>query len=58
MPDVIFTRRVGIHGQEEEKAVRERVFQGYQVNAELLSVAHAGCMVQHCLRPPWRGDNG
>ena len=48
--DVIFT-----DVWAEEKAVRERVFQGYQVNAELLSVAHGGCMVQHCL-PAHRGE--
>lgn len=53
--DVIFTDVWASMGQEEEKAVRERVFQGYQVNAELLSVAHGGCMVQHCL-PAHRGE--
>ena len=53
--DVVFTDVWASMGQEEEKAVRERVFQGYQVNAELLSVAHAGCMVQHCL-PAHRGE--
>ena len=35
--------------------MRELVFQCYQVNAELLSFAHAGCMVQHCL-PAHRGE--
>ena len=53
--DVVFTDVWASMGQEEEKAVRERVFQGYQVNAELLSVAHAGCMVHHCL-PAHRGE--
>lgn len=53
--DVVFTDVWASMGQEEEKAVRERVFQGYQVNAELLSVAHGGCMVQHCL-PAHRGE--
>ena len=42
-------------GQESEKAVREKAFAGYQVNAELLAVAHDGCMVQHCL-PAHRGE--
>jgi L-ribulokinase len=37
------------------KAIREKAFAGYQVNAELLSVAHEGCMVQHCL-PAHRGE--
>ena len=53
--DVVFTDVWASMGQEEEKAVRERVFPGYQVNAELLSVAHGGCMVQHCL-PAHRGE--
>lgn len=34
-------------GQEEEKAVREKAFRGYQINAELLAKAHLGYMVQH-----------
>ena len=53
--DVIFTDVWASMGQEEEKAVREKAFAGYQVNAELLSVAHEGCMVQHCL-PAHRGE--
>ena len=35
--------------------MREKAFAGYQVNAELLAVAHDGCMVQHCL-PAHRGE--
>jgi len=53
--DVIFTDVWASMGQEEEKAVREKAFAGYQVNAELLDVAHEGCMVQHCL-PAHRGE--
>ena len=53
--DVIFTDVWASMGQEEEKAVREKAFAGYQVNAELLAVAHEGCMVQHCL-PAHRGE--
>lgn len=53
--DVIFTDVWASMGQEEEKAIREKAFRGYQVNAELLAVAHAGCMVQHCL-PAHRGE--
>lgn len=52
---VIFTDVWASMGQEEEKAIREKAFRGYQVNAELLAVAHAGCMVQHCL-PAHRGE--
>lgn len=53
--DVIFTDVWASMGQEEEKAVREKAFAGYQVNSELLRVAHEGCMVQHCL-PAHRGE--
>ena len=53
--DVVVTDVWASMGQEEEKAVRERAFAGYQVNAELLSLANAGCMVQHCL-PAHRGE--
>ncbi len=53
--DVIFTDVWASMGQEQEKAERERAFVGYQVNDELLSVAHGDCMVQHCL-PAHRGE--
>ena len=53
--DVIFTDVWASMGQEDEKAIREKAFAGYQVNAELLAVAHDGCMVQHCL-PAHRGE--
>lgn len=53
--DVIFTDVWASMGQEEEKAMREEIFRGYQINDELLSVAHEGCMVQHCL-PAHRGE--
>ena len=53
--DVIFTDVWASMGQEGEKAVREKAFAGYQVNAALLEAAHPGCMVQHCL-PAHRGE--
>ncbi|MBE5804166.1 MAG: ornithine carbamoyltransferase [Clostridiales bacterium] len=53
--DAIFTDVWASMGQEDEKAIREKAFAGYQVNQELLDVAHAGCMVQHCL-PAHRGE--
>ncbi|MBQ8536174.1 MAG: ornithine carbamoyltransferase [Clostridia bacterium] len=53
--DVLFTDVWASMGQEEEKAVREKAFKGYQINDELLSVAAKGCMVQHCL-PAHRGE--
>ncbi len=53
--DVIFTDVWASMGQEGEKAIREKAFAGYQVNAELMAKAHPGCMVQHCL-PAHRGE--
>ena len=52
--DVIFTDVWASMGQEGEAAERRKVFEGYQVNEKLLSVAKADCMVQHCL-PAHRG---
>ena len=42
-------------GQEGEKAVREKVFKNYCVDADLLSVAKSDAMVLHCL-PAHRGE--
>ena len=53
--DVIFTDVWASMGQEGEKAIREKAFAGYQVNSELMAVAHPDCMVQHCL-PAHRGE--
>ncbi len=54
--DVLVTDVWASMGQEEEKAQREKAFAGvYQVNAQLLHLAHPGCMVQHCL-PAHRGE--
>ena len=53
--DVVFTDVWASMGQEEEKAVREKAFAGYQVNAELMALTNPGCMVQHCL-PAHRGE--
>ena len=53
--DVVFTDVWASMGQEEEKAVREKAFAGYQVNSELLKLARPDCMVQHCL-PAHRGE--
>jgi ornithine carbamoyltransferase len=36
-------------GQEEEQAVREKAFAGFQINAELLKLADPECVVLHCL---------
>ncbi len=54
--DVVITDVWASMGQEEEKAKREQAFAGvYQVNADLMKLAHPGCMVQHCL-PAHRGE--
>ena len=47
--DVVFTDVWASMGQEEEKAIREKAFVGYQVNKELMALTNPGCMVQHCL---------
>ena len=47
--DVIYTDVWASMGQEEEKAEREKVFTGYQINDEVMAVAAKGAMVQHCL---------
>lgn len=54
--DVIVTDVWASMGQEEERAKREQSFAGvYQVNDDLMKLAHEGCMVQHCL-PAHRGE--
>ncbi|NCB62676.1 MAG: ornithine carbamoyltransferase [Clostridia bacterium] len=54
--DVIFTDVWSSMGQEEEAAKRRAAFEGvYQINAELMAVAHKDAMVQHCL-PAHRGE--
>ncbi len=53
--DVLFTDGWASMGQEDEAAARRKVFEGYQINEELMKVAHADCMVQHCL-PAHRGE--
>ena len=53
--DAIFTDVWASMGQESEKAIREKAFEGYQVNEELMALANPGCMVQHCL-PAHRGE--
>lgn len=53
--DVVITDTWASMGQEEEKEIRKKAFQGYQVNDELMAAAHAGAIVQHCL-PAYRGQ--
>ncbi len=51
--DVVFTDTWASMGMEAEKEERIQLFQGYQVNDELLSHAKDTVMVQHCL-PAYR----
>ncbi len=53
--DVIYTDVWASMGQEGEAEERKKVFAKYQVNDELMSVAHKDCMVLHCL-PAHRGE--
>ena len=53
--DAIFTDVWASMGQEQEKAIREKAFAGFQINDELMALANPGCMVQHCL-PAHRGE--
>lgn len=54
--DAVFTDVWASMGQEGETARRCAAFEGiYQVNEDLMSLAHSGCMVQHCL-PAHRGE--
>lgn len=53
--DVIFTDVWASMGQEGESEKRKIAFAGYQVNDDIMNLANAGCMVQHCL-PAHRGE--
>ena len=51
--DVLYTDVWVSMGMEDEKAKRQAIFQGYQINHELLAVAKKHALVQHCL-PAYR----
>lgn len=53
--DVIFTDVWSSMGMESEIEKRKVAFQGYQINDEIMALAHSDCMVQHCL-PAHRGE--
>ena len=53
--DVIYTDVWASMGQEAEREARKKIFQGYQVNKELLAVADKRVIVMHCL-PAHRGE--
>lgn len=47
--DVVYTDVWASMGQEEEKAVREKIFKNYQINDEVMAAAKPDAMVLHCL---------
>lgn len=53
--DVLYTDVWASMGQEEEAAERKKIFEGYQINDEVMAVAKDDAMVLHCL-PAHRGE--
>jgi ornithine carbamoyltransferase len=53
--DVLFTDVWASMGMEQDAALRQVAFQGYQINDDIMALAHPGAMVQHCL-PAHRGE--
>ncbi len=53
--DVLYTDVWASMGQETESGVRKKVFESFQVNAELLKYASDKVIVMHCL-PAHRGE--
>lgn len=53
--DAVYTDVWASMGQESEAAARKKVFEGYQINANVMSLANNGAMVMHCL-PAHRGE--
>lgn len=47
--DVLYTDVWASMGQEDEKAIREKAFKGFQINDDVMGVAKSGAMVLHCL---------
>lgn len=53
--DVLYTDVWASMGQEEEAEMRKKIFAGYQINSDVMAVAHSDAMVLHCL-PAHRGE--
>ncbi|KXZ62826.1 ornithine carbamoyltransferase [Acinetobacter venetianus] len=53
--DLIVTDVWASMGQEEEQKLREKAFADFQVNEELMDLAHPDCLFMHCL-PAHRGE--
>lgn len=52
--DLVVTDTWASMGQEDEKKQREKIFSGFQVNKDLMSLAKADALFMHCL-PAYRG---
>jgi len=52
--DILYTDVWVSMGEESEREKRLKIFQGYQINSKLLSVAAKDAVVMHCL-PAHRG---
>lgn len=53
--DVVITDTWASMGMEEEKEIRQKAFQGYTVDDDLMALAKPQAMVQHCL-PAYRSQ--
>ncbi len=53
--DILYTDVWASMGQEAEAERRKKIFAGYQINADVMAVAHDDAMVLHCL-PAHRGE--
>lgn len=53
--DVVITDTWASMGMEEEKEIRQKAFQGYTIDDDLMALAKPQAMVQHCL-PAYRGQ--
>ena len=53
--DLIVTDVWASMGQEEEQALREKAFKGFQVNPELMAKANNNALFMHCL-PAHEGE--
>ena len=53
--DVLYTDVWASMGQEAEAEERKKIFKGYQINSNVMAVAHSDAMVLHCL-PAHRGE--
>lgn len=52
--EILYTDVWASMGQEEETSAREPIFQPYQINQELVNLAHQETIILHCL-PAYRG---